>query len=124
MLPHEREMVKRLKDQPFTLLGINSDESRSALQKILKEQNITWPQIYGGPTSKNPIANKWNVHGWPTIYVLDHEGVIRHRDLRDERLENAVVELLKKVPGAAMLPALKRLEPSSPGRPQRDQPEP
>ncbi len=85
MLPHEREMVQRLADKPFTLLGINSDESRSALRKIIEDEKITWPNIYGGPPGENAIAKKWNVTGWPTIYILDHEGVIRYRDLRDER---------------------------------------
>ena len=33
MIPHEREMVKRLAKQPFTLLGINSDDSREVLAK-------------------------------------------------------------------------------------------
>ena len=99
MLPHEREMVKRLADQPFTLLGINSDSSRSALKKILEDEKITWPNIYGGPTSDNAIAKRWNVWGWPTIYILDHEGIIRHRGLRDKAMEEAVVELIKKIPG-------------------------
>src|SRR6185295_16186999 len=96
MLPHEREMVARLKDKPFTLLGINSDKSRSALKKILKDENITWPNIYGGPTSDNKIAEQWNVHGWPTIFVIDHEGRIVHRDLREKELEDAVNELVAK----------------------------
>ena len=113
MIPHEREMTKRLKDQPFTLLGINSDESRSALQKILDKQSITWPQIYDGQPGKGTIAKTWNVHGWPTIYVLDHEGVIRYRDVRDKELEDAVVELLKKVPSAATRPAIPRPTPAA-----------
>lgn len=95
MLPHEREMVKRLKDEPFTLLGINSDESRSALGEILKKEKITWPNIFGGPTSVNEIARKWNVWGWPTIYIVDHEGIIRHKGLRDEAMEDAVNDLLR-----------------------------
>ncbi len=98
MIPHEREMVERLKDKPFTLLGINSDGSRSVLKKILKEQKITWPNICGGSPGKNKIAKAWNVHAWPTIYVIDHEGIIRHRDLRGDKLEAAVEALLKKVP--------------------------
>src|SRR5579872_1099018 len=28
LIPHERELVERLKDKPFVLLGINSDEDR------------------------------------------------------------------------------------------------
>jgi len=97
MLPHEREMVARLKDRPFTLLGINSDPSRSALKKIMEENKITWPNIYAGPPGENQIAEKWNVQGWPTIYILDHEGRIAHRDLRDEEMEQAVMKLLDKV---------------------------
>ncbi len=107
MLPHEREMVKRLKDQPFTLLGINSDESQLALKKAMKEQKITWPQIYGGPTPKNKIAQTWNVHLWPTLFVVDHEGIIRYRDLHDLD-EKVVDELIAKVPGADTRPAIQK----------------
>ena len=97
MLPHEREMTKRLEARPFTILGINSDESRSALKKIMADNNITWPNIYGGSPGKNEIANRWNVTGWPTIYVIDHEGRIAERDLREKELEEAVVKLLERV---------------------------
>lgn len=93
MLPHEKEMVVRLKDKPFQLIGINSDGDRSVLQKILKEQNITWRQAVDGST-EGPIATSWNIHGWPTIYILDSKGVIRFKNLRDQPLEDAVVKLL------------------------------
>jgi Thioredoxin-like len=93
MLPHEKEMVKRLKDKPFALLGINSDGDRSAVNKILKAENITWRQAIDGSTS-GPLATRFNVSGWPTIYILDKKGVIRFRDLRDEEMESAVNRLL------------------------------
>lgn len=93
MLPHEKEMVQRLADKPFALIGINSDGDRSVVNKIIKEQNITWRNIVDGSTS-GKLAAAWNVSGWPTIYVLDAKGVIRHRDLRDQALEDAVVKLL------------------------------
>ncbi len=98
MIPQERELVARLADKPFTLLGINSDESRSAFQKIVEEQKITWPNIYDGRAGEGPLACTWNVYSWPNIFVLDHEGVIRYRDLREGGLEKAVEELLAKVP--------------------------
>ena len=95
MIPHEKEMVKRLAEKPFALIGINSDGGQAALQKILKEQSITWRHAVDGDT-RGPIATKWNVHGWPTIYILDHKGVIRYRDLRDKEMEEAVMTLLKE----------------------------
>ena len=96
MVPQEKKMVKELEKEPFALIGINSDGGREPLQKILKEQNITWRQAVDGDTS-GPIATKWNVQGWPTIYILDAKGVIRYRDLRDQEMENAVKTLLKEV---------------------------
>lgn len=97
MLPHEKALVKRLQDEPFALLGINSDGDAETLKGILAANDITWRQHVDGDTG-GPLATRWNVSGWPTIYVLDHEGVIRHRDLRDQQLEDAVLELLAKVP--------------------------
>lgn len=103
-------MVQRLADKPFTLLGINSDKSRSALQKIIDEQNITWPQIFDG--TRGPIAKQWNVKSWPTIYVIDQQGAIRYRNVRGEALEKAVAGLLgigpKKADSATSKPAAER----------------
>lgn len=93
MLPHEKEMVQRLADKSFALIGINSDGDRSVVNKILKEQNITWRNIVDGST-QGKLATDWNIHGWPTIFVLDAKGKIRFRDLRDQALEDAVVKLL------------------------------
>lgn len=96
MLPHEKQMVVKLKDQPFALIGINSDGGRSALLKILKEQKITWRQAVDGDTH-GPLATQWNVHYWPHVFVLDAKGVIRSIDERDEKLEEVVVKLLKEM---------------------------
>ena len=95
MIPHEKRMVEQMKDKPFALVGINSDGDRSALKKIMKEQGITWHSAVDGSTS-GPLATKWNVSGWPTIYVLDTKGVIRFRDVRDEEMTKTVEALLKE----------------------------
>jgi hypothetical protein len=92
-----KALVERLKDRPFTIIGINSDY-KGDLEKInpmLKEQGISWPQVIDGTTS-GPVATKWNVRGWPTIYVLDGNGVIRFKNARGPKLGEAVDELLKE----------------------------
>jgi hypothetical protein len=97
MYPHERSLVKKLADQPFALLGINSDIDKEELKKVLEEEKITWRSWWNGPQGTNgPIAKKWNVHGWPTIYVLDHKGVIRFKNVREAKMEEAVEKLLKE----------------------------
>jgi len=100
MIPHEKAMVDRLQTKPFALIGINSDGDRDTLKKILEKNEIRWRQVVDGSTS-GPIATKWNVSGWPTLYVIDAKGVIRHKGLRDQELEDAVVKLVHEAEAPA-----------------------
>jgi len=97
MLPHERSLVEELKDEPFALLGINSDGDAAKLAGILEKQHLSgfanWRHWVDGSTD-GPIATRWNVHSWPTIFVLDRQGVIRYRDVRGKDLEAAVKTVL------------------------------
>jgi len=97
MYPHERSLVKRLESKPFALLGVNSDTDKDALKEVMKKEEITWRSWWNGPEgTRGPLAKKWNVHGWPTIYVLDHKGVIRYKNVRGEKMDEAVNKLLKE----------------------------
>jgi hypothetical protein len=97
MYPHERSLVKKLADKPFVLLGINSDRDKKELKKAMEEENITWRSWWDGGSTNGPIAKKWNVHGWPTIYVLDDKGIIRYKNVRGESMDKAVDALLKEM---------------------------
>lgn len=97
MYPHERSLVKRLNDEPFALLGINSDPDRDQLKVAMNEEHITWPSWWDEGDTSGPIATKWNVHAWPTIYVLDAQGVIRYKNVRGPQLDQAVNTLLKQM---------------------------
>jgi hypothetical protein len=119
MLPHEKTLVERLKDKPFALIGVNSDDpeksdpqyakkrperdaafkaqrksvdqqfvpgadeaafikrASTAARTMLDEQGIAWRNAIDGSTS-GPWASRWNTHSWPTIYLIDAKGVIRH----------------------------------------------
>jgi len=102
MYPHERSLVKRLQGKPFALVGVNSDPDKAALQKRLQEENITWPSFWNGlKGTGGPISAKWNVSGWPTIYVLDQKGVIRFKGVRGEKMDEAVDQLLAEMEKAA-----------------------
>jgi hypothetical protein len=82
MYPHERSLVKRLADKPFALIGVNSDKDREQLKKDMEQEQITWRSFWNGPEgTQGPISKAWNVQGWPTLYILDHNGVIRHKYL-------------------------------------------
>jgi hypothetical protein len=93
MFPHERSLVEKLKNEPFALIGVNSDPDREKLKQTLKEKNLTWRSFWDEST-QGPIATAWGVQGWPTIYVLDGDRRIRYKNVRDEALEKAIMTLL------------------------------
>ena len=111
MYPHERSLVKRLEGKPFVLLGVNSDHDKKELKKAMEENQITWRSWWDGGRTGGPIASQWNVQGWPTLYVVDHRGVIRHKWVGfpgEERFDSSVTKLIEdaqKDRGQAPAPA-------------------
>ena len=100
MYPHERSLVEKLKDQPFAIVGINSDSDLKALAPVLEKEQITWRSFWNGEKgTKGGIAETWNVRGWPTIYVIDAKGVIRYKSVGadekaiDEAIETALADV-------------------------------
>ena len=99
MYGHERSLVKRLEKSPFALIGVNSDRDKEVLKKAMEKENITWRSFWNGGSTQGPISKAWHVQSWPTIYVLDAQGIIRYRNVRGEAMDRAVDELLKEVEG-------------------------
>jgi hypothetical protein len=74
MIPHERSLVKRMQGRPFVLLGVNGDETREEFQDTIKEEEITWRNWWD---AKGNIMDQYGVEGLPTIYLIDHKGMVR-----------------------------------------------
>ncbi len=96
MIPHEKTLVERLKNEPFALVGINTDGDVAAFKENCKKQGVTWRSSWQGSTS-GPLCRAWGVRGFPTIYVLDHRGVIRFQNVRGEEMDRAVDQLLAEL---------------------------
>jgi thiol-disulfide isomerase/thioredoxin len=108
MIPHEREMVERYREMPFALISISADADKQTLIDFIAKEPMPWTHWWNG--TPGGILEDWSVKYFPTIYVLDAEGVIRHKDLRGDALEKAVAELLTELdekPTAATAPSAK-----------------
>ena len=93
-----------MKGRPFVLLGVNSDADREKLKSVLMEKELTWRSFWNGGSTSGPISTKWAVEGWPSLYVIDHKGIIRHVYLGspgDEELDKVIDRLVKEAETAA-----------------------
>jgi hypothetical protein len=106
MIPHERSLVDKWKNRPFALIGVNSDgtNTEEGLQKYrdqAKEMGVTW-RSFRDEGNDPSISDSWRVRGWPTLYYIDHEGVIRHKDVRgEEEMEQALAAMIATAEAAA-----------------------
>ncbi|MSR63508.1 MAG: TlpA family protein disulfide reductase [Planctomycetes bacterium] len=101
MLPHEKALVKRLQDKPFALLGINNDGPAAEVLAKFQKEGITWRNAI--EPDKDSLASKWNVSGYPNLYLVDAQGVIRDHwlgspgdEVLDQRIDELVAEAQKK----------------------------
>jgi peroxiredoxin len=72
------DLVVAMADKPFALISVNihiGDMLRT--QSTVEKQKITWPTVHDG--HYGPIRSNWNVHTFPTTFVIDQNGIIRHR---------------------------------------------
>ena len=87
--------MKQLAGEPFALIGVNSDKEIEVARKAVEELNINWRSFWNGEKGTfGPIATKWNIASWPTTYLIDAKGVIRYKNLKGEKLDDAIEKLM------------------------------
>jgi thiol-disulfide isomerase/thioredoxin len=102
MYAYQRALLGRVADRPLVLLGVNSDRDRDTVKKTMADEKLTWRSFWDGGGPNGVISREWNVRGWPTLYLIDHKGVIRHKYLGSPpaaALDRAIDDLLKDVRG-------------------------
>lgn len=95
--PYQRFMLELYEDDPVVILGVNSDEEIETILEAKEEEGLdyrVWWDGHGEVGTEGPIATEWNVTGWPTIYILDENGVIRYARKRNADVITSVNELL------------------------------
>ena len=92
MIPHTRKLVEKHQGKPFVFVSISADNSVGTLKDFLADNPMPWTHWYAGPDGQ--VIQDWNIMYFPTIYVLDAQGIIRAKDVRDKQLDQAVEKLL------------------------------
>ena len=95
--PYQRLLLDVFEEEDFVLLGVNSDDDLEEVKARKEEERLPyrmWWDGHGERKTQGPIATAWQTSYWPTIYLIDDEGIIRRRDVRHEKLVKAARELV------------------------------
>ena len=79
LVPHERDLVARMAGKPFVLLGVNGDDAVETAKKTSTKHQMTWRSFQDKRATGSTISDEWKVLGLPTLYLIDHKGVVRKR---------------------------------------------
>jgi hypothetical protein len=96
MYPHERSLVKQLAGLPFAIVGVNSDSDVEQLKETIKEENISWRSFQDDAGVDGKISEIWGIRGWPSIFILDKDGVIRWKGHGGD-IDAEISKLLKEL---------------------------
>lgn len=92
------ELVKlyaKYKGQGLQILGVSVDDNRTAWQKAVKTDKMTWPQVIVPAAEKNRVLSNYGVSYIPATFLLDRKGILQEVDLHGGELEQAIQQLLK-----------------------------
>ena len=91
--PLLKALYAQYKDQGVTVVGISLDEDVKPVQEMVTSKGLSWTQV---SDADKRIRKLFNVKGTPTYYLLDRDGKIAAKDIPFKKLNDAIIELLKK----------------------------
>lgn len=79
LIPHEKELAEAYRGQPFDVVGINCDPDIEKARAAVTRTGMTWRSFRNEAGDKPAITKEWKTLGFPTVYLIDHHGIIRKR---------------------------------------------
>ncbi len=97
--PFVREIYKKYHPKGLNIIGVSLDKpgNKEAWVKAIKDDKLDWYQVSNLKFWNDPIARKlYHVESIPQTFILDKNGIIRAKNLRRDRLEAKIKELLEE----------------------------
>ncbi|MFK7981529.1 MAG: redoxin domain-containing protein [Saprospiraceae bacterium] len=77
----------------FEILSVWLDTQKEPWAKTVETDNMIWTSINDLQGARGPIPTMYNVTYYPTSYLINQDGIIIAKDLREEALEERLAEL-------------------------------
>ena len=77
-IPRIKSAYEKLQARGFEIIGINLDEDKAQMQRVLTSANMTWPQSFDGKKWEGPLVTRFGIMDIPALWLVDKRGVVRH----------------------------------------------
>jgi peroxiredoxin len=94
--PNLVKTYKNYKSKGFDVLGVSLDVNRDHWKKAVEKDGLTWVNVSELNGSKNTAALIYGISAIPDNFLIDRDGTIIGRNMRGEKLNERLAELLKE----------------------------
>ncbi|MGV3619151.1 MAG: peroxiredoxin family protein [Fimbriimonas sp.] len=98
MLDH-RGLVEKYAARGLTTVGLilDPESDRAIVEKFVREQRLTYPQLFDGQGWNGPAARQFGIASVPFTVIIGRDGKVSYVDPADRDLERILIEELKKL---------------------------
>jgi thiol-disulfide isomerase/thioredoxin len=93
MIPQSNALVKEMQGRPFVHISVSVDTVREDVVQFRKKTEMLGEAWWAGRGST--ATQDWDVEMYPTIYIIDHEGIIRHHQIGSEPKTDTIAEQVR-----------------------------
>jgi peroxiredoxin len=88
---------EKFKNKGFTIYSVSLDTDKSAWEKAIKADNLSWPNHVSDLKGwQTPVIQPYGVNAIPSSFLIDKDGQIIGSNLRGPALEQKLLEVLGK----------------------------
>ena len=91
--PNLLKAYQKYQDAGFEILSVWLDTQKESWAKTVETDKMIWTSINDLQGARGPIPTMYNVNYYPTSYLLNQDGIIIAKDLREAALEEKLAEL-------------------------------
>lgn len=89
-IPNLKAAYKKFKSKGFEIVSVSVDDGTEEWIQAVKDNGMNWVQLWNGEDMQNSAAVKYSITAIPSTFLIDAEGTIIGRNLRDKEVEAAL----------------------------------
>ena len=95
-IPNLKAAYSKFKSKGFEIISVSVDDGTEEWIEAVKDNGMNWVQLWNGYDDlENSPAMKYSISAIPATFLIDADGTIIGRNLRDSELEEALEDYFK-----------------------------
>jgi peroxiredoxin len=93
-IPNLKQYYTEFQNKDFEIISISLDTKKESLDDYIAKEKLPWKITASLQGWKDETAKLYGVNSIPSYWLMDKKGLLRHFGLRQEKLKEAIAQLI------------------------------